>query len=128
MKSNKGSGGVDKMQVDELLTHLRENKAELVRKLMEGKYNPKPLRRVEIPKEEISRPQPPPLKPKPVNEYAPIARTTVALRGSKGSIRCRRSHNPISGNNLQHPSLLPGAGILTCFPSSTHFCLDLGAD
>ena len=35
--------------------------------------------------------------------------------------------NPIRVNNLHDPSHPPGPRILTWFPSSTHFCLDLGA-
>jgi hypothetical protein len=35
--------------------------------------------------------------------------------------------NPISLNYLRDPSLPPGPGILTWFPSTTHFCLALGA-
>ena len=34
--------------------------------------------------------------------------------------------NPIRGNNLHNPSHPPGPGILTWFPSSTPFGLDLG--
>ena len=52
VKANKGSGGIDGMQVDELLPYLREHQSELVRQLREGKYSPNPVRRVEIPKEE----------------------------------------------------------------------------
>ena len=52
VKSNKGVGGVDKMSVDGLLPYLKENKDELLEKLRLGKYNPQPVRRVEIPKEE----------------------------------------------------------------------------
>jgi len=48
---NKGSGGIDGMQVDELLPYLRENKEELLKSLWDGTYRPKPVRRVEIPKE-----------------------------------------------------------------------------
>lgn len=51
VKSNKGAGGIDKMNVDELLTFLRENQKQLVQKLKVGKYKPTPVRRVEIPKE-----------------------------------------------------------------------------
>lgn len=51
VKSNKGAGGVDGMNVDELLTFLRDNKEHLLQKLREGKYKPNPVRRVEIPKE-----------------------------------------------------------------------------
>jgi hypothetical protein len=35
--------------------------------------------------------------------------------------------NPISLNYLRDPSHPPGPGILTWFPSTTHFCLALGA-
>ncbi|HWR61897.1 MAG TPA: group II intron reverse transcriptase/maturase [Clostridia bacterium] len=51
VKRNKGAGGIDGMQVDELLPFLQENKEELVQSLRDGKYRPKPVRRVEIPKE-----------------------------------------------------------------------------
>lgn len=40
------------MQVDELLSYLKEHRFELVGQLREGKYKPNPVRRVEIPKEE----------------------------------------------------------------------------
>jgi RNA-directed DNA polymerase len=52
VKSNKGTGGIDGMQVDELLPFLRENQEELIQKIRRGKYKPNPVRRVEIPKEE----------------------------------------------------------------------------
>ena len=52
VKANKGSGGMDGMQVDELLPYLRDHRDELIRQLREGKYKPNPVRRVEIPKEE----------------------------------------------------------------------------
>jgi len=51
VKRNKGAGGIDGMQVDELLPFLKENKNELVQSLRDGKYRPQPVRRVEIPKE-----------------------------------------------------------------------------
>lgn len=51
VKRNRGASGIDGMQVDELLPYLRENKNELVQSLRDGKYRPKPVRRVEIPKE-----------------------------------------------------------------------------
>ena len=52
VKANKGSGGIDGMQVDELLPYLKDHRDELVKQLREGKYKPNPVRRVEIPKEE----------------------------------------------------------------------------
>ena len=51
VKRNKGKGGIDGMQVDELLPFLRENQRSLIQKIREGKYKPNPVRRVEIPKE-----------------------------------------------------------------------------
>lgn len=51
VKRNKGAGGIDGMQVDELLPYLKEHKGELMQSLRDGKYRPKPVRRVEIPKE-----------------------------------------------------------------------------
>ena len=51
VKSNKGAGGVDGMNVDELLPFLRDNQVQLIQQLKDGKYKPNPVRRVEIPKE-----------------------------------------------------------------------------
>ena len=51
VKRNKGKGGIDGMQVDELLPFLRENQRSLIQKIREGKYKLNPVRRVEIPKE-----------------------------------------------------------------------------
>ena len=51
VKANKGSGGIDGMQVDELLPCLRENQETLIQKIRDGRYKPNPVRRVEIPKE-----------------------------------------------------------------------------
>ena len=51
VKRNKGAGGVDRMQVDELLPYLKEHQNELIQALRDGKYRPSPVRRVEIPKE-----------------------------------------------------------------------------
>ncbi len=52
VKSNKGAGGIDEMEVDELLPYLRENREQLIQTIRDGKYHPNPVRRVEIPKEE----------------------------------------------------------------------------
>ena len=51
VKRNKGAGGIDGMQVDELLPFLKRNRKELLQSLLDGKYRPQPVRRVEIPKE-----------------------------------------------------------------------------
>ena len=48
---NKGVGGVDKMDCKQLLTYLRQHKAELIESIRIGKYKPNPVRRVEIPKD-----------------------------------------------------------------------------
>ena len=52
VKSNKGSGGVDGMDVEELPPYLRKHGRELNQQILGGKYKPNPVRRVEIPKEE----------------------------------------------------------------------------
>lgn len=51
VKANKGTGGTDRMQVDELLPYLKKNQDSLIQKIKDGKYKPNPVRRVEIPKE-----------------------------------------------------------------------------
>lgn len=51
VKRNKGSHGVDRMTIDEMLPYLKENGKQLTKKLLEGKYKPQPIRRVEIPKD-----------------------------------------------------------------------------
>jgi len=50
VKSNKGSHGVDGMKVDELLQYLKQHGDELKQSIMEGEYNPQPVRRVGKPK------------------------------------------------------------------------------
>jgi len=50
VKSNKGSGGIDKMEVEELLPYLRQHKESLLASIYNGTYRPNPVRRVEIPK------------------------------------------------------------------------------
>lgn len=51
VKSNKGSGGVDGLGVEELLDYLLTRKEELLQSIIKGRYKPNPVRRVEIPKE-----------------------------------------------------------------------------
>ena len=50
VKSNKGAPGIDGMSVEDALPWLRENKAELLESIRQGKYKPQPVRRKEIPK------------------------------------------------------------------------------
>lgn len=51
VRSNKGSGGVDKMEVESLGDYLATHKDELIAGILNGTYKPNPVRRVEIPKE-----------------------------------------------------------------------------
>ena len=48
--SNRGSAGVDKMTVDDLKTHLQKNWEVIRKALVEGRYIPQSVLRVEIPK------------------------------------------------------------------------------
>ena len=51
VKKNKGAGGVDGMETDELLQHLKDHGEEIRESIKAGQYRPQPVRRVEIPKE-----------------------------------------------------------------------------
>lgn len=51
VKRNKGAHGVDGMKVEHLLQYLQDNGDELVKLVLDGKYHPNPVRRVEIPKD-----------------------------------------------------------------------------
>ncbi len=50
VKQNKGAPGVDGMSVDQLGSFLRAHWPKIKERLCEGSYEPKPVRRVEIPK------------------------------------------------------------------------------
>ena len=50
VRSNKGSPGVDDMEVDELPDYLREHWLRIKEQLLNGEYCPKPVKRVEIAK------------------------------------------------------------------------------
>lgn len=52
VKANKGGPGVDGMTVDILFHYLRAHAVETVEAVKAGKYTPRPVRRVMIPKEE----------------------------------------------------------------------------
>jgi len=52
VERNRGSSGVDRMEVDQLRGHLKKNWLSLRSQLLSGTYKPKPVRRVEIPKPE----------------------------------------------------------------------------
>jgi len=51
VKKNKGSHGVDGLTIDELQSYLEENGVKLQQSLLDGTYEPLPVRRVEIPKD-----------------------------------------------------------------------------
>ncbi len=51
VKANKGRGGIDRMEVEKQLPYLREHKGKITESLLNGRYRPNPVRRVEIPKE-----------------------------------------------------------------------------
>ena len=51
VKSNKGAHGVDGMEVNELLQYLKDKGDKLKQSILDGKYHPNPVRRVEIPKD-----------------------------------------------------------------------------
>ena len=51
VKANKGSHGTDGMKVEELLDYLKAHGEALKQSILDGKYRPNPVRRVEIPKE-----------------------------------------------------------------------------
>lgn len=55
VRRNKGAGGVDMMDVGSLKDYLVRHKDELITSIERGKYRPKPVRRVEIPKENGKR-------------------------------------------------------------------------
>jgi group II intron reverse transcriptase/maturase len=50
VRENKGAPGVDDMTVEELSSHLKEHWPSIRGKLEEGKYQPSPIKRQEIPK------------------------------------------------------------------------------
>jgi group II intron reverse transcriptase/maturase len=51
VKRNHGAGGVDGMSVEELGEYLAAHKEEILQAILDGKYRPNPVLRVEIPKE-----------------------------------------------------------------------------
>lgn len=51
VKKNKGSHGVDGMSTNTLLEYLKQNGNTLRKTILDGKYRPSPVRRVEIPKD-----------------------------------------------------------------------------
>jgi group II intron reverse transcriptase/maturase len=50
VKSNKGAGGIDDVEVDELYSYIKENWKSIEEQIRQRAYKPQPVRRVEIPK------------------------------------------------------------------------------
>ena len=50
VKANKGSAGIDRMTVDQLSDYLKQHWPVIREQLLNGTFEPKPVRRVEIPK------------------------------------------------------------------------------
>src|SRR5882672_1871750 len=50
VKRNKGAPGIDGMSVDDLAPYLKEHWPAIRAQLLDGTYQPQPVRRVEIPK------------------------------------------------------------------------------
>jgi RNA-directed DNA polymerase len=50
VKRNKGAAGIDDMSVDDLPAYLKEHWPAIRAQLLDGSYEPQPVRRVEIPK------------------------------------------------------------------------------
>ena len=50
VKANKGAGGIDGIEIEEIDQYLRENWVDIRDKIRRRKYKPQPVRRVEIPK------------------------------------------------------------------------------
>ena len=50
VEANRGAAGVDGMEVEQLRRHLREHWAEIKEQILKGSYEPRPVRRVDIPK------------------------------------------------------------------------------
>src|SRR5699024_6698849 len=55
VKANKGSAGIDDMEVDELYGYLIVNREILIKQMSDGSYEPQPVKRVEIDKEDGSK-------------------------------------------------------------------------
>jgi len=50
VKANKGSPGIDGMRVEELTDYLKEHGPRIREQLLQGAYQPQPVKRVKIPK------------------------------------------------------------------------------
>ena len=50
VEANRGAAGVDGMEVSQLRKHLREHWAEIREQILNGTYEPRAVRRVDIPK------------------------------------------------------------------------------
>lgn len=50
VKKNKGAAGVDEKDIEATHLYLKEHGKEIIQLILDGKYKPQPVRRVEIPK------------------------------------------------------------------------------
>ena len=50
VEANRGAAGVDGMEVKQLRVYLREHWAQIREQILNGSYEPRPVRRVDIPK------------------------------------------------------------------------------
>jgi RNA-directed DNA polymerase len=50
VKENEGTSGVDEITIDEFPSYIRKHWPEIKRQVLEETYQPKPVRRAEIPK------------------------------------------------------------------------------
>src|SRR3989338_2800469 len=55
VEQNQGAAGIDDMTVDELKAYLKQEGPRIRGELLEGRYKPRPVRRVMIPKADGSR-------------------------------------------------------------------------
>jgi RNA-directed DNA polymerase len=55
VKQNRGAAGVDRMGTEQLHDHLKQHWTSIKKQLLEGTYQPQPVKRVEIPKPDGSK-------------------------------------------------------------------------
>ena len=86
--ANKGSAGVDSMEVQDFLEHLKWHGPELVASIKEGSYKPQPVLRVLIPKEEKGK-------------FRPLGIPTVTDRWAQQCVaqKLSEAYEPIFSDN-----------------------------
>jgi hypothetical protein len=119
VEGNKGSAGIDRMMVDQLGDYLQQHWPVIREQLLNGTYEPKPVRRVMIPKPNgggeraLGIPTAGPIHPAsgdagptkamepdvfPIQLWVPTAAVGASGRGSGAAIHCadqsRLNHRP----------------------------------